>query len=83
MFSNGLVCLIDDFKKMDILSEKGKKTIKLKGQDKGHSAQFKLIAEALRNGEPMPIPFNEIYHSSLLTLQSLRSINEARVIEII
>ncbi len=82
VFSNGTVCIIDDFKSMDILSEKGKKTLKLKGQDKGHSTQFNLVISSLSKGVLFPISFDEIYHSSLLTLEAIRSIKESRVVEL-
>lgn len=82
VFSNGTVCIIDDFKKMEIFSDKGKKSIKLKGQDKGHSSQFQLIAEALASKIEFPISFDNIYHSTLLTLEAIRSIKECRIIEV-
>lgn len=82
VFSNGTVCLIDDFTKMEIFSNRGKKSVKLKGQDKGHPTQFKLITESLSQDKVFPIAFDDIYHSSLLTLEAIRSINENRVIDI-
>jgi predicted dehydrogenase/threonine dehydrogenase-like Zn-dependent dehydrogenase len=82
VFSNGVVYSIDDFKKMDIYSEKGVKKIKLKAEDKGHSKEFDLVVRALSSGSTFPIRFDEIYHSSLLTLETVRSVNEKRVIEI-
>lgn len=82
VFSNGTVCTIDDFKKMNIYSDKGGKSVKLKSQDKGHSKQFQLITESLSQEKNFPISFEDIYHSSLLTLEAIRSIKESRVIEI-
>jgi polar amino acid transport system substrate-binding protein len=82
VFCNGTVCLIEDFKRMKIINGKGIRNIKLKGQDKGHSRQFELVIEALKSGGNFPITFEEIYHSSLLTLEALRSVREGRVIEV-
>ena len=82
VFCNGTVCTIDDFKSMQIISDKGIKTIKQKGQDKGHSKEFDLVAKSLREGSDFPIPFEDIYHSSLLTLETIRSITENRLIEL-
>jgi polar amino acid transport system substrate-binding protein len=80
VFCNGTVCLIDDFKKLEISGEWGRKKIKSKGQDKGHTRQFDLVAESINTGTSFPISFEEIYHSSLLTLEAVRSIRESRVI---
>jgi len=82
VFSNSTVILINDFRSMNIYTQMGCKKIKLRTQDKGHSRQFSLICDTLSKGGTFPIPFNEIYHSSLVTLETLRSINEKRSISI-
>lgn len=82
VFSNGAVYLIDDFKTMETFSEKGIKKTKLKAQDKGHTESFNLVMDALATGNMFPISFEDIYHSSLLTLETIRSINEKRLIEV-
>ena len=83
VFTNGVVFLIDDFMKMEISSEAGIKKEKLKAQDKGHSKQFKVMADILSAESAFPISFDDIYHSSLLTLEAIRSIKEKRVVEIV
>jgi predicted dehydrogenase/threonine dehydrogenase-like Zn-dependent dehydrogenase len=80
VFSNGIVYNIDDFKSMETISDKGVKKTKLKTQDKGHSASFDKTIQSLNTGTAFPIAFDEIYHSSLLTLESIRSIAEKRTI---
>lgn len=80
VFSDGVTYLIDDFLKMETFSEKGVKKNKLKAQDKGHSKSFEKSIESLKNGNEFPISFDEIYHSSLLTIESIRSIKEKRTI---
>jgi predicted dehydrogenase/threonine dehydrogenase-like Zn-dependent dehydrogenase len=82
VFSNGVICSIDDFKTLHIAGEKGVKRVKLKAQDKGHAMQFNLISDALNHGKEFPISFDEIYHSSLITLEVIRSIGEKRVVEV-
>jgi hypothetical protein len=67
---------------MQVYNDKGVKTIKQKGQDKGHSKEFDLVLEAISQVKAFPISFEEIYHSSLLTLEAIRSINENRMISI-
>lgn len=82
VFCDGTVYLINDFKTLDIINDNGKKRIKNKGQDKGHSKQFELIAKELSSRKQFPISFDEIYHSSFVTLETIKSINEKRAIEI-
>lgn len=82
VFTDSVVYLIDDFKKILIYSEKGLKQIKLKNQDKGHAKQFELICDALSSEKQFPISFDEIYHSSFVTLEIIRSLKENRSIEI-
>ena len=82
VFSNGTVCLIDDFKSIQTINAKGSRLVKQKGQDKGHSREFELVISALASGGNFPISFDDIYHSSFLTLETIRSISENRIIEI-
>lgn len=82
VFSNGVVYSINDFMKIEIASENGIKKWKLKTQDKGHSKELLVTADALESASPFPISFDDIYHSSLLTLEAIRSIKEKRVVEI-
>ncbi len=82
VFSNGNIYTIDDFKSLTIFSNKGIKKIKLNAQDKGHSASFEKVIHTLSSGNIFPIKFEDIYHSTLLTLEAVKSIKENRVIEI-
>lgn len=82
VFNNNTVCLIDDFKTIEVFNEKGRKKIKLNSQDKGHNKQFALITEALKSGKPFPISFEEIFHTTLATLDALKSIQERRLVEV-
>lgn len=82
VFSNGVVGVIDDFSALEIITDKGIKKIKAEGQNKGHSKEFDLVVNALGSGKAFPITFDEIYHSTLLTLETVRSISENRAIAI-
>jgi hypothetical protein len=56
--------------------------MKLKTQDKGHTKQFEMVMESLKKGEAFPIPFEQIYHSSKLTLLALESIAGSRTVQV-
>ena len=75
IFQGGSVTVINDFKIMTEY-EKSVSVTKLKQQDKGHSEEIKLFLEAVKKGNSAPIPFNEIYNSSLATFKVLESISK-------
>lgn len=73
VFAGGVVAIIDDFKSVvtygKTVSEKSGK------QDKGHSKEVELFMNSIREGKDAPIPFDEIYHSMLVTFKVLESIS--------
>ena len=76
LFGGGKIAVIDDFKKV-ITCENGKiKKIRFRGQDKGHQKEIEAFAKALTNGESSPIPWNEIYVTTLASILAVRSIRE-------
>lgn len=81
VFCGGEVAIIDDFKEMTIFGS-SKKKIKFGGQDKGHAKEVELILEAIKNGKPLPISFEDSYLSTLATLKALESISQNRKIQL-
>jgi polar amino acid transport system substrate-binding protein len=71
--SGGFSAVIDDFKKLITYGSKPGKT-KFTGQDKGHAAEMRAVARALKNGEPFPISKKEVFHSTLATFALLESV---------
>lgn len=72
IFSGGTVAVIDDFKS---ISTYGKNLTEKSGkQDKGHQKEVQLFLESLREGKSSPIPFDDIYHSMLVTFKVIESI---------
>ena len=59
VFCGGSIAVVDDFRELHIYGDSVKSS-KLKKQDKGHAAGVRAFVEALRNGAPSPIPFDEI-----------------------
>ncbi|KAA5536245.1 zinc-binding dehydrogenase [Taibaiella lutea] len=80
VFCGGTVVKIDDFKTMTVYN-KAEKTTKYKGQDKGHANEVHAFLDAIKNGSPQPIPFEECMLSSLATIKILQSIKENRKIQ--
>ncbi|MBE0644925.1 MAG: bi-domain-containing oxidoreductase [Bacteroidetes bacterium] len=81
VFCNGVSVVIDDFRCMTVYGEKVRKS-KLKRQDKGHAAELKAFVQAIKDGEPAPIPFEEIYNSSKATFAVLESIGERKMVHL-
>jgi len=80
VFCDGTVAKIDDFKKFEF---KGRKSFRKKSsQDKGHTNELKAFTEAISKGLPSPIPFEQLYHTSLVTFKIIESIQTGRTIEI-
>lgn len=79
VFTQGQVVAIDDFKKMTIFSNRKWKK-KLRKQDKGHCEEIRRFLESVEAGLPTPIPFEEIYISTLATFKIIESIRQKKVI---
>ena len=79
VFCDGTVYEIDDFKKMTTYGN-STKVKKLSGQDKGHSNELLAFIDSVKNGKEMPVSFDEIYLSTLVTLKAIESIKTNRTI---
>ncbi len=74
VFGSGIVCTVNDFKTLTVYG-KTLKTEKI-NLDKGHNAEIKAYLSAIRNGKNTPIPFKEIYNTTLATFKVLESITK-------
>ncbi len=76
--AEGKVIDLDDFCKLEIFGPK-KEKIKAK-QDKGFTAEIDAFVEAVVNGGPAPIPFEEIVETTQVTFAVHEALNTGRVI---
>lgn len=74
VFTHGATEVIDNLKELTIYSGGKKKRTKLIWQDKGQKEAVKRFIEAILQGKENPIPFEEIYHTSLVTFKIIKSI---------
>jgi polar amino acid transport system substrate-binding protein len=79
VFSGGIIAQIDDFRSLKIFGNKSK-TIKYKGQDKGHAKGVQTFLKTIKEGLPCSIPFEESYLSMLATFKINQSLKENRKI---
>ena len=78
VFSSGLSMVLDDFKNLVVYGNGKKKTHKLLNQDKGQKEEVKQFLKSVQDGEPNPIPWSEIYSTSLTTFKILESMRTSR-----
>lgn len=74
IFANGLTSVIDDFKILTIHSKGSAKKRKLLSMDKGQQKEVLAFLQCIREGRKEPIPFGELYYTSLATFSILDSI---------
>lgn len=79
VFTHGQVAVIDDFKNMAIYSKRKWKS-KLRKQDKGHAEEIRKFLGSIEKGLPTPMPFEDIYVSTLATLKIIESIRHKKVV---
>lgn len=80
VFCDGTVSVIDDFRKMEFYGKRSFK--KRSAQDKGHKNELIAFTEAIKKGLPAPIPFGQLYHSSVVTFAVIESIQTGRTVGI-
>lgn len=81
VFCGGIVAQIVDFKALKIY-DKSLKKIKFTVQDKGHMNEINYFLDSIKDGKVCPIPFEESYHSTLVTFKVLESLSTGRSINI-
>jgi predicted dehydrogenase/threonine dehydrogenase-like Zn-dependent dehydrogenase len=81
VYGNGVTAVLQDFKELTIYGKK-KKRYKLSNQDKGHRQEVFAFLDAVMKGQPAPIPFDEIYFSSLVPFKIIESIQTHSILDL-
>lgn len=66
VFCAGQTWILDDFKRLYTYG-RSKKKESIGAQDKGHAKEVELFLNAIRDGKPAPIPFEDIYQVTKVT----------------
>jgi predicted dehydrogenase/threonine dehydrogenase-like Zn-dependent dehydrogenase len=72
-FAGTRTAILDDYRRLDLFTETGRETKKLRTQDKGHSAELQAFLVGIAAGE-LPVPLSEIANVSLATLAAVESL---------
>jgi predicted dehydrogenase len=82
VIGGGRIAVIDDFRTVTTCKSGRITRLKMSGQDKGHSAEITAFANALCEGGPPPIPWEEVRATTLASLLAVRSLREGMPLEI-
>jgi predicted dehydrogenase/threonine dehydrogenase-like Zn-dependent dehydrogenase len=80
VFCEGGVARLTDFTALDLVRD-GKTLRSSSRRDKGHARQFKATLEAMRRGDPSPIPFEELIEVTESTLSFQESLRGEEFLE--
>ena len=81
VFCGGKTCILDDFQRLAIFGAK-KTILKTRVQDKGHGHEIDAFFSAIKGHSRAPIPFAEIYDTTLTTFKVIESIQRRKVIDL-
>ncbi|MDA7657838.1 bi-domain-containing oxidoreductase [Verrucomicrobia bacterium] len=70
VYCGGKVVSLDNFRKLTGYGWKGFKNMNLWRQDKGHAAEMAALIDAVTEGKPSPIPFEEIVEVTRASFQA-------------
>lgn len=82
IFSSGSAGIIRDFKELEIIGVKKSVSKKLWSQDKGQKKMVGKFIEAVVQGQPTPISFEDIYADTLTTFKILESLRTGQVVKV-
>jgi predicted dehydrogenase/threonine dehydrogenase-like Zn-dependent dehydrogenase len=69
VYCGGKIVTLDNFRKLSGYGWKGFRRMNLWRQDKGHAAEMAVLIDAVREGGPSPIPFDEIVEVTRASFQ--------------
>ena len=81
VFCGGQICVLDDFVSLQTVNG-GKKRVVRGMQDKGWVEEWKVFAEAIREGGEPPIPYQQLIGVTKATFAALESIRKKTTIHI-
>ena len=77
VFVGGKVAVLDDFRTLELVTHGRRKLIHNRlRQDKGHRAEWVAFAQAILNGGPAPIPYEQLFgvtETSFAILEAIRT----------
>jgi len=81
IFGDSKVCVIDDFRELSLSFGGNIKKIK-KSQDKGYRNEIIAFYEAMKNGKPAPVSFENIIEATIATFAINEALSAEKIISI-
>jgi len=72
-FRSGMACVIDNFRRLEVVEGGRTRVMRRLGVDRGHRAELEAFFAALRRGSPMPVAFEEYVSTTLATFAIVES----------
>lgn len=82
IYRAGTTAVLTDFRELTIYGQGGPKKKRLMSQDKGQPTMMARFLASIREGEPSPIPFEELYAGMLATFRAVDSFRTKKVYSI-
>lgn len=83
VFCNGKVAVLDDFRRLDLISNASKKSYRSAfRQDKGHPASWAAFVQAVQTGQTAPIPYAQLIAVSKIAILTTKAAAENTRIEL-
>ncbi|MBC8145367.1 MAG: bi-domain-containing oxidoreductase [bacterium] len=81
VFGGNRTAIMENFSRVVLSRERKRKELKFDG-DKGHASEVALTLEAMKNGTPMPIPFQSLIDTTVVTFGAMESLATGEAIMI-
>ena len=82
VFGGNRCAVLDDFKSIELFSERKRKKVKSMAQDKGHNNEINTFIKALSDGGESPISFDSQVRVSRATFAAMESLYENRSVKL-
>ncbi len=83
VFSGGHIAILNDYRSLEMVTENNKKTLKSAWrQDKGHAAAWSAFLEAVKQGNPPPIRYQELISTTRASFAAVESLHTGKVIDL-
>jgi predicted dehydrogenase len=80
VFGDGKTAVLDDFRTLELSQDRRREVVKAKPPgDKGHRAEWRAFVQAIQDGKPSPIPFEEAVATTLATFRAVESLRTDKI----
>jgi predicted dehydrogenase/threonine dehydrogenase-like Zn-dependent dehydrogenase len=82
VFTGGMIAVLDDYRKLEMVKDGRRKNVGLAAQDKGQKSEMQVFAKAIREGAQPPIPYEQLIGVTRSTFAAVESLRENKTVKI-